>query len=42
VPIEDLIASGSFAHARDRGALRIEGKNYVIQDGEVIHFRHTA
>jgi len=42
VPIEELIACGSFAHARDRGVLRVEGKNYVVQDGEVIHFRHTA
>ena len=42
VPIEDLIAGGSFAHAREKGALRIEGKDYVVQDGDVMHFRHGA
>jgi ribosome-binding ATPase YchF (GTP1/OBG family) len=42
VALEDLVACGSFARARDRGRLRIEGKDYVVCDGDVIHFRHTA
>ena len=42
VPIVDLLALGSFAHARDKGALRGEGKTYVVADGDVMNFRHTA
>ena len=37
----DLEAAGSFAEARRRGTVRLEGKDYRIQDGEVIHFRHS-
>jgi hypothetical protein len=33
----DLIASGSYAEARKRGLLRTEGKQYVVQDGDVLH-----
>ncbi len=33
----DLLAAGSEAEARAQGKLRLEGKNYVIQDGDVIH-----
>jgi ribosome-binding ATPase YchF (GTP1/OBG family) len=42
VALDDLVPCGSFAHARDKGLLRIEGKDYVVTDGDVIHFRHTA
>ena len=42
VPIVDLLALGSFAHARDKGALSVEGKTYVVADGDVMNFRHTA
>ena len=42
VALDDLVACGSFAHARDKGLLRVEGKDYVVRDGDVIHFRHTA
>jgi len=35
----DLIASGSEHAAREKGLLRSEGKDYVIQDGDVVHFR---
>ncbi len=37
----DLVAAGSLAEARSRGTLRLEGKEYVIEDGEVVHFRHS-
>ena len=40
VTFDDLEAAGSFAEARHRGTVRLEGKDYMIQDGEVIHFRH--
>ena len=42
VPLEALLEAGSFHAARDRGVLRVEGKDYVVQDGDVINFKHTA
>jgi GTP-binding protein YchF len=36
---EDLVAAGSFARARELGKLRTEGKEYVVQDGDVIEFK---
>ncbi len=35
----DLVAAGSFARARELGKLRTEGKEYVVQDGDVIEFK---
>ncbi len=35
----DFVATGGEAGARDQGKLRIEGKEYVMQDGDVCHFR---
>ena len=42
VPLDELLECGSFAHAREKGVLRVEGKDYVVVDGDVMHFRHTA
>jgi ribosome-binding ATPase YchF (GTP1/OBG family) len=42
VAYQDLVDAGSVAAARDRGLLRVEGKEYVVQDGDVIHFRFAA
>jgi GTP-binding protein YchF len=42
VPWEELIAAGSFAACRTRGTLRLEGKEYVVQDGDVITFRFNV
>jgi hypothetical protein len=39
---DDLMAMGSFAEARNRALLRLEGKEYVVHDGEVVHFRHAS
>ena len=39
---EDLIALGSLAKGREAGKLRIEGKEYVVQDGDVIEFRFNV
>jgi hypothetical protein len=40
---EELVAvNGSFADLRARGQLRLEGKDYVVQDGEVCHFRFNV
>jgi ribosome-binding ATPase len=38
----DLLAVGSFAAARGRGQVRLEGKEYVVQEGDVILFRHSG
>ncbi len=37
---EDLIKSGGYAKAREKGLIRTEGKEYVVQDGDVIEFKH--
>lgn len=38
VTFEDLVNAGSFAKAREAGKLRTEGKEYIVQDGDVIEF----
>lgn len=38
VTFEDLVATGSFAKAREAGKLRTEGKEYIVKDGDVIEF----
>ncbi len=42
VKVEDLLAAGGLAEARSRGQLRLEGKEYVVRDGEVVHIRHSG
>ncbi|MCG8420063.1 MAG: redox-regulated ATPase YchF [Proteobacteria bacterium] len=42
VPWQDLIALGSEAKCREAGKLRVEGKEYIIQDGDVVHFRFNV
>jgi hypothetical protein len=39
---EDLVELGSEARCRDAGKLRIEGKDYVVEDGDVVHFRFNV
>lgn len=39
VSYADLVAAGSFARAREVGKLRTEGKEYVVQEGDVIEFK---
>ena len=39
---ERLLARGSLAACRDHGELRLEGKEYVVLDGDVINFRHAT
>ena len=41
VTLEDLINAGSKAAAREAGKLRTEGKEYIVQDGDVIEFMHS-
>ena len=42
VAYDDLIACGSHAAARDKGLVRSEGKEYVMQDGDVVLFRFNV
>ena len=42
VSYDDLIACGSIAAAKEKGLYRSEGKDYVVQDGDVILFRFNV
>lgn len=42
VSFEDLQSAGSIAQAREKGLLRLEGKDYVVQDGDIITFRFNV
>ncbi len=42
VNYKDLLDCGSYAAARDKGLVRLEGKDYVVQDGDVILFRFNV
>jgi GTP-binding protein YchF len=42
VHFDDLVAAGSMAEAKARGKVRIEGKEYVMQDGDVVEFRFNV
>jgi ribosome-binding ATPase len=42
VPCQTLLERGSLAACRDRGELRLEGKEYIVVDGDVINFRHAT
>jgi GTP-binding protein YchF len=39
---DNLLAAGSEAAARAQGTLRLEGKEYVVHDGDVLHIRHSG
>ena len=42
ISYDDLIAAGSVAKAREAGKVRLEGKDYVVRDGDVIFFRFNV
>jgi len=42
VSYEDLMACGSLQVAREKGLLRLEGKEHIINDGDIVHFRHSG
>ncbi len=42
VNYQDLLDAGSYAAARDKGLIRMEGKDYVVKDGDVILFRFNV
>ena len=39
---DELVGAGGFAGARERGTLRVEGRDYVVRDGDVVHIRFTT
>lgn len=39
---DDLVAAGSWSACRDKGTLRLEGKDYVMRDGDVVNFRFNV
>jgi ribosome-binding ATPase YchF (GTP1/OBG family) len=39
---DQLLEAGSEASARAKGTLRLEGKDYIVQDGDVMHIRHSG
>ena len=41
-PYEDFVACGSYAACKDKGVTRLEGKDYVVQDGDLVHFRFAV
>ena len=42
VNFDDLVAAGSTAAAREKGQVRLEGKDYIMQDGDVTYFRFNV
>ena len=42
VAYQDLVDLGGLAEARAKGKLRLEGKDYVVQDGEIVHIRFNV
>lgn len=42
VSFEDLLAAGSMQQAKEQGKVRLEGKDYVVQDGDIMLFRFNV
>ncbi|MFD1040304.1 redox-regulated ATPase YchF [Virgibacillus byunsanensis] len=42
VSYDDLVEAGAMAQAREKGRVRLEGKEYFVKDGDVIHFRFNV
>ena len=42
VSYDDLVKYGSMSAAKEAGKVRLEGKDYVVQDGDIMHFRFNV
>jgi len=42
VAFDDLMSSGTYAAAREKGLVRLEGKEYVMNDGDIVLFRFNV
>ncbi len=41
-PYEEFVKNGSYAACKEKGVTRLEGKDYVVQDGDLVHFRFAV
>ena len=41
-PYEEFVSCGSYAACKDKGVTRLEGKDYIVQDGDLVHFRFAV
>ncbi len=41
-PYEDFVKYGSYTACKEKGVTRLEGKDYVVQDGDLVHFRFAV
>lgn len=41
-PYKEFVACGSYTACKDKGVTRLEGKDYVVQDGDLVHFRFAV
>jgi hypothetical protein len=41
ISFDDFVAAGSYKSARERGQMRVEGKDYVVQDGDYLSILHS-
>ena len=42
VSYNDFVSSGSLNTAKEKGLVRLEGKDYIVQDGDIMHFRFNV
>ena len=42
IPYQELVSLGGLSEARSKGKLRLEGKNYILQDGDIMHVRFNV
>ncbi len=42
VSYEDFVEAGTLAACRERGLLRLEGRDYVVQDGDILNIRFNV
>ena len=42
VDVDDLLSAGSYTTVREQGKQRLEGRDYVVRDGDVVHFRFNV
>lgn len=42
ITYDDLISSGSYASAKEKGLVRLEGKDYIMKDGDICNFRFNV
>jgi hypothetical protein len=42
IPYDELLALGGLNEARVKGRLRVEGKEYIVHDGEIVHIRFNV